>query len=547
METNQILNDTIDKKKQSFEYRVLARKYRPKTFGDLIGQDFLVRIISNAFKLERIAHAFLFTGVRGVGKTTAARIIAKGLNCIENEKPTATPCGKCESCIAATDDRHIDIIEIDAASHTGVDDMRELVEGVRYKPAVGRYRIYIIDEVHMLSTAAFNALLKTLEEPPEHSKFIFCTTEVRKIPITVLSRCQRFDLKRVSELQLFNHLQKVIKEEKVNVDNNALKIISNSSDGSVRDALSLLDQAISINEKGSITEKEIKEMLGLSDREMIWNLFDFLLSGKSEEVIKCFDNLLISGSEPIMIIEDLLHICHLVTRMLASPSTVNVDLFSEYDLSRSTVSAKKLNIPSAAKCWQLLLKGHKEIQSSYSVKETTEMVLIRIAYAADLPDLKDLIDSHSNELEIKSIDNVIDSNKSPLKKNYNEDYLSSGNNIKISNFEELLKFVKSQKELSLYADLADRVRLINYKVGYIKCSIDGEDSDKLITSIRNKLDLITNLKWNIVISDEEAMLPFSKLEDLKFKKDKENVEKTPLVESLLKQFPDSELSEIKEK
>ena len=248
-----------------------------------------------------------------------------------------------------------------------------------------------------------------------------------------------------------------------------------------------------------------------------------------------------------MIIEDLLHICHLVTRMLASPSTVNVDLVSEYDLSRSTISAKKLNIPSAAKCWQLLLKGHKEIQSSYSVKETTEMVLIRIAYAADLPDLKDLIDSHSNELEIKSIDNVIDSNKSPLKKNYNEDYLGSGNNIKISNFEELLKFVKSQKELSLYADLADRVRLIDYKVGYIECSIDGGDSDKLITSIRNKLDLITNLKWNIVISDEEAMLPFSKLEDLKFKKYKENVEKTPLVESLLKQFPDSEVGEIKEK
>ena len=522
------------------EYRVLARKYRPRTFDDLIGQDFLVRIISNAFKLERIAHAFLFTGVRGVGKTTAARIIAKGLNCLKNEKPTISPCGECESCKAATSDRHMDIIEIDAASHTGVDDMRELTDGVRYKPAVGRYRIYIIDEVHMLSTAAFNALLKTLEEPPEHSKFIFCTTEVRKIPITVLSRCQRFDLRRVSEEQLRKHLQKLVQKEKVNVDDTALKIIASSCDGSVRDSLSLLDQAISVNEEGAITEKEVKEMLGLSDRQTIWDLFDFILSGSPNEVIKCFDDLVFTGCDPLLIIEDLMNICHLVTRVLATPSSVNTSSLSEYDFSRAKDSATKLNMSSAAKCWQLLLKGHNEIQNSYSVKESTEMVLLRITYAADLPDLKNLINKDSENVKKKLTEDYIGT------KDKEDEELNSENNLTIGSFEELLVFVKSKKEMALYTDLSDKLRLIDYKLGYIKCSIEGEYSDIFITNIRNKLNVLTGKEWDINISEEESMMPYSQLKDLKLEKKKENVKKNPLVESLMREFPKSELSEIKD-
>ena len=269
-------NKEVSDDNSSYDYQVLARRYRPKNFDNLIGQTSTVRILSNAFKLNRIAHAFLFTGVRGVGKTTAARIVARGLNCLNTDKPTIAPCGKCSSCSAAANDRHVDIIEIDAASHTGVDDMRELTEGVRYKPSVGRFRIYIIDEVHMLSKQAFNALLKTLEEPPEHAKFIFCTTEIRKIPITVLSRCQKFDLRRVSSTEIINHLKMICESEKVLIDSESLNLLARSSEGSVRDSLSLLDQAISIG-KNDIKAEDVKVMLGLSDKSKVWDLFDSLM------------------------------------------------------------------------------------------------------------------------------------------------------------------------------------------------------------------------------------------------------------------------------
>ena len=389
----------IDEKSSSKQYRVLARRYRPRTFKDLIGQDSMVRILSNSFELNRVAHAFLFTGVRGVGKTTAARIVSKGLNCIKNEMPTISPCGECESCIAARNDRHVDIVEIDAASHTGVDDMRELTEGVRYKPSVGRYRIYIIDEVHMLSTAAFNALLKTLEEPPEHAKFIFCTTEIRKIPVTVLSRCQKFDLRRVSNIELSKHLKSIAKNEKVLIDEGSLNLIVRSSDGSVRDALSLLDQAISLS-NNDIKEESVKIMLGLSDKSKVWGLFDSLMEGNSLKVINNFQMLLNDGSDPILLIEELMAVCHSVTRAIAVPSLDLSQNISEFEVKRALESAKNLNIPSVTKCWQLLLKGYSEIQSTYSVKEATEMILLRITYAANLPDLKILIEKSKQKKKI---------------------------------------------------------------------------------------------------------------------------------------------------
>ena len=392
-------NLEIDEKSSSKQYRVLARRYRPRTFKDLIGQDSMVRILSNSFKMNRVAHAFLFTGVRGVGKTTAARIVSKGLNCIKNEIPTITPCGECESCISAKNDRHVDIIEIDAASHTGVDDMRELTEGVRYKPSVGRYRIYIIDEVHMLSTAAFNALLKTLEEPPEHAKFIFCTTEIRKIPVTVLSRCQKFDLRRVSNTELSKHLKSITEKEKVLIDEGSLNLIVRSSDGSVRDALSLLDQAISLS-SNDIKEELVKTMLGLSDKSKVWDLFDSLMEGNSLKVINNFEILLNDGSDPILLIEELMAVCHSVTRAIAVPSIDLSQNISEYESKRALKSAENLNIPSVTKCWQLLLKGYSEIQSTYSVKEATEMILLRITYASNLPDLKILIEQSKQKKKL---------------------------------------------------------------------------------------------------------------------------------------------------
>tara|TARA_B100000287_G_scaffold429487_1_gene482918 strand:- start:607 stop:1821 length:1215 start_codon:yes stop_codon:yes gene_type:complete len=385
------LNDQNASSKPDLQYKVLARKYRPRTFEDLIGQNSMVKILSNAFSLNRIAHAFLFTGVRGVGKTTAARIVARGLNCLKDNSPTISPCGVCSSCISAKNDRHVDIVEIDAASHTGVDDVRELTEGVRYKPAEGRYKIYIIDEVHMLSTQAFNALLKTLEEPPEHVKFIFCTTEIKKIPVTVLSRCQKFDLRRVAVDELVELLRSICSKEEVSIDDKSLNLLARYSDGSVRDSLSLLDQAISMSNTG-ITLETINNMLGLSDKSIVWDLFDKLIQGDILSVLNHYDNLLKSGSDPVLIMEELLQISHNVARAKAVPSLNTAQVMSEYETNRALKSAELTNIPSVARCWQLLLKGQEEMQKAFSVKEACEMVLIRIAYATDLPDLKTLIE-----------------------------------------------------------------------------------------------------------------------------------------------------------
>ena len=528
----------IDKKKVTNQYRVLARRYRPRTFKDLIGQDSMVRILSNAFELNRVAHAFLFTGVRGVGKTTAARIVSRGLNCIKSEMPTIAPCGECESCIAAKNDRHVDIIEIDAASHTGVDDMRELTEGVRYKPSVGRYRIYIIDEVHMLSTAAFNALLKTLEEPPEHTKFIFCTTEIRKIPVTVLSRCQKFDLRRVSNNVLGKHLKNISQKEKVLIDEESLNLIVRSSDGSVRDALSLLDQAISIS-NNDIKEESVKTMLGLSDKSKVWDLFDSLMEGDSLKVINNYEALLNAGSDPILLIEELMVVCHSVTRAIAVPSLDVSQNMSEFEVKRSQKSAESLNIPSATKCWQLLLKGYSEIQSTYSVKEATEMILLRITYAANLPDLKNLIE----QSKVKK--------KSDLS-NENNDILIEKESINIisdnafETYEDLLHFIKNNKELSFYTMLIDNIHVIEYKPYYIKLSFILKEYNDILEKIRKSLLVITKNHWRLeVIESTKTYNSVSEKREIEQGAIKNKIKDNLLVKSIMEEFPDSEIIEVK--
>ena len=530
----------IDEKNGSNQYRVLARRYRPKTFKDLIGQDAMVRILSNSFELNRVAHAFLFNGVRGVGKTTTARIVSKGLNCIKNEKPTIDPCGECESCIAAKNDRHVDIIEIDAASHTGVDDMRELTEGVRYKPSVGRYRIYIIDEVHMLSTAAFNALLKTLEEPPEHTKFIFCTTEIRKIPVTVLSRCQKFDLRRVSNVELVKHLKNIAENEKVLIDVESLNLIVRSSDGSVRDALSLLDQAISISNH-DIKEESVKTMLGLSDKSKVWDLFDSLMEGNSLNVINNFESLLNAGSDPILLIEELMVVCHNVTRAIAIPSLDTSQNMSEFEAKRALKSATNLNIPSVTKCWQLLLKGHSEIQSTYSVKEATEMILLRITYAANLPDLKNLIEQ-SNLLKKKTDLNSNNTQDILTQKVSNE--LISDN--KFETFEDLLYLVKANKELSFYTLLIDSIRVIEYKPYYIKLSFVLKEYDDILKKIRKSLLALTKNNWRIeVVENEIKYNSISEKTEIDNNAVKNMIKDNLLVKSIIDGFENSKIIEIK--
>ena len=371
-------------------YRVLARKYRPQTFAELIGQDAMVRTLGNAIARDRLAHAFLMTGVRGVGKTSTARLIAKALNCIGPDGqggPTIDPCGVCEPCRAITEGRHIDVIEMDAASNTGVDDVREIIEAVRYAAVSARYKIYIIDEVHMLSRNAFNALLKTLEEPPPHVKFLFATTEVNKVPVTVLSRCQRFDLRRITPDMLFAHFSSILQKEGVEAEAPAIWLIANAAEGSVRDGLSILDQAIAhadLDGGGKIGADQVRVMLGLSDRTSIAQLMAAILDGDSGAAIDLARAQYALGIEPVAMVRGLMDLTHAVT--LAKVSRHDDPALAEADRERIGDWAQKLGFAPLNRLWQLLLKGHDEVLRANNPLEHLEMLLLRVIYAASMPD-----------------------------------------------------------------------------------------------------------------------------------------------------------------
>jgi len=373
-------------------YRVLARKYRPRDFSDLIGQEPMVRTLTNAFKTGRIAQAWMLTGVRGVGKTTTARILARALNyktATVNEPSIAFP-EPGENCQAIMEGRHVDVIEMDAASHTGIDDIREIIEQVRYAPVSARYKVYIIDEVHMLSTQAFNGLLKTLEEPPPHVKFIFATTEIRKVPITVLSRCQRFDLRRVDAGVLTAHLEKIAGLEGVTVEPSALAMVARAAEGSVRDALSILDQAIAHGE-GGVTAEEVRSMLGLSDRARVVDLFELLMQGDVAGALHEFRAQYDAGADPAVVLTDLAEFTHLVTRLRFVPEAARDASLTEDERTRGAAFAEKLLVRVLSRAWQMLLKGIGETEAAARPASAAEMVLIRIAHAATLPTLDEAL------------------------------------------------------------------------------------------------------------------------------------------------------------
>ncbi len=368
-------------------YRVFARKYRPVTFESLIGQEALVRTLTNAFRAGRIAHAYMLSGVRGVGKTTTARIVARALNCTGidgNGGTTVSPCGVCEHCIAIAEDRHLDVIEMDAASHTGVDNIRELLDGVPYRPALARYKVYIIDEVHMLSEKAFNALLKTLEEPPEHVKFIFATTEIRKVPVTVLSRCQRFDLRRVETSELVRHLERIAQREQVSVAPTALQLLARAAEGSVRDALSLLDQAVAHGE-GSVEEATVREMLGLIDRSLCFDIVDAVMRGEASTALALLEEQYRAGADPMTLLEDMLDLIHWLTRLKLAPESGDSMQVAEAERVRGRGMAERLSMSDVTRAWQMLLKGLAEARMAPSPLHAVEMLLIRLAYTAHLP------------------------------------------------------------------------------------------------------------------------------------------------------------------
>src|SRR5438309_4266320 len=374
-------------------YRVLARKYRPSSFDDLIGQEAMVRTVSNAFETGRIPQAWILTGVRGVGKTTTARILARALNYEKQDGSVKGPTIHMPDlgvhCQAIMESRHMDVLEMDAASHTGVDDVRQINDSVRYAPASARYKVYIIDEVHMLSTAAFNAFLKTLEEPPEHAKFVFATTEIRKVPVTVLSRCQRFDLRRIDSAELAAYLATLAQKETVKIEDGALALIARAAEGSARDSLSLLDQAIAHGEGEIITAETVRQMLGLADRGRVLDIFEKLMGGKIAEALTDLGGLYDAGADPLAVMQDLLETTHFLTRLKVAPAAQGFFDGGSGEAKRAAALAAKLSVASLTRAWQMLLKGLLEVRDATRPISACEMALIRLGYASDLPPTED--------------------------------------------------------------------------------------------------------------------------------------------------------------
>jgi len=374
-------------------YQVLARKYRPETFADLVGQDAMVRTLKNAFEADRIAQAFIMTGIRGTGKTTTARIIAKGMNCIGHDGsggPTTDPCGTCEHCTAIMEGRHVDVLEMDAASRTGVGDIRDIIESVHYRAASARYKIYIIDEVHMLSTSAFNALLKTLEEPPEHVKFIFATTEIRKVPVTVLSRCQRFDLRRIEPEAMIGLLRRIADREAARITDEALALITRAAEGSARDATSLLDQAIS-HGAGETTADEVRAMLGLADRGRVLDLFDMILRGDAAGALSELGAQYAEGADPLAVLRDLSDVTHWISVVKITPDAADDPTIGPDERARGQEMAAALPMRVLTRMWQMLLKALDEVAEAPNSMMAAEMAVIRLTHVADLPAPEDLV------------------------------------------------------------------------------------------------------------------------------------------------------------
>ena len=534
----------------AMEYRVLARKYRPQNFTDLIGQDVLVRTLSNAFSQSRLAHAFILTGVRGVGKTTTARIIAKGINCIGvdgKSGATIDPCGVCANCTAIMEDRHVDVMEMDAASRTGVDDIREILDGVRYKPVTARNKIYIIDEVHMLSRNAFNALLKTLEEPPENVKFIFATTEIRKVPVTVLSRCQRFDLKRLGIEDLARLFATVCQKENVTIERDALYALGRAADGSARDGLSLLDQSMALS-VGEITAEVVQGMLGSSDRANILDLFEKTMSGDIKPALNHLEKMNQNGIDPLLIVQDLLEVVHLVTRCKVQPDYMDVNL-SESEKQKSFDLAQKAPMVQLGRAWQMLLKGIEEVQTSFSPFSALEMLIIRLVYLADKPGVgsrtSPLEVEQKKKVELVRDDNALLSIASSTKnvQNINE----NDPNIERcpSNFIEIVDMFKKKREAIIHANLIEKVKPVRVEAGLFEIE-DTEDIDAdLPGRIARLLSEWTGTPWQIALvqSTGEKTLR-EKMVDAELEA-KENAKNDPIVASVLSNFPGAEIKSVR--
>lgn len=509
-------------------YLVLARKYRPSNFNELKGQEFLVTTLVNAIKLDRVAHTFLFTGIRGSGKTTTARIIAKTLNCESaiTENNVIIPCNQCKNCAAFLTNNHPDVIELDAASRTGVDDVRNLIENTQYSPLLGKFKIYIIDEIHMLSTSAFNALLKTLEEPPEHVKFIFATTELRKIPLTILSRCQKFELRRLTINEIVKHLNEILKREKIDADKDAIHLIASHAGGSVRDSLSLLDLVISNANNNKITISQIKSLLGLTDNSQIIDIFESLISGNTTNSISQVKELYYAGKDLSNLPQQLMILVHTISKIKLKISLDELE-YDQTETDKLEALAEKLNIASLTIFWQILYKSISELQTSSNLLISTEMLMIRLCHISNIPTPADLIEKLKNSSPIIHTTKEVTTPK-----------------IQLNSFKDLVQLFFTKREMLLYHYLVNDVHLIEFAPLNLKIRQTSNTTQNFLNKITALLYEWTGEKWIISLSTDKGEPTLYTQEEIAQQHKIDELSKDDIVQEVLQSFSNSKIKTL---
>jgi DNA polymerase-3 subunit gamma/tau len=539
-------------------YRVLARKYRPTRFDDLIGQDAMVRILRRAFALNRIAHAFMLTGVRGVGKTTTARIIARALNCIGPDGtggPTPDPCGVCDNCRAILADRHPDVVEMDAASRTGVDDVREIIEATRFRPLQARTKIFIIDEVHMLSRNAFNALLKTLEEPPPHVKFVFATTEIRKVPVTVLSRCQRFDLRRIPIAMLAAHYEKIADAEQVAIEPEALAAIARAADGSVRDGLSLLDQAIALGsaeDAEKISAEAVGGMLGMADRGIVFDLMDAVMHGRPADALAITDRAHAQGADLGTLLGDLLDLTHTLSRLKAIPGLRRSQDLPEAERTRGAALADALTVPVLGRAWQMLLKGVAEVEAAPDRRAAAEMVLIRLCHVADLPTPGELV----RKLQAQPAAAPLAAPPSSGPGGGNRAMTAAATHPspvadalpapRLASFRDVVAIVSAEREMLLHGHLLHSVHLVRFAPPVIELRPQPDAPRDLAPRLGALLLQATGTRWTIALSTTEGEPTLAEQGSMADRGRRAAAADHPLVRAILENFPGARIEAVRD-